>query len=227
MKLKKIGSLFDGSSSGLERRVVVRNNADNFGITEENLTSFLVEDKKRVAPRDHDFSASQHLFDGFKDLERSRGGLPVEVYQSLNTSEIAALFVGDAVAKKYPDLPFVGRRTYNALKEERDVAQMASFLVSIGYNYSPVLAMRNVGFKSHPTKSGDLIRRIDALPKYARDILRESLFRERAIPSRENPKNCDYYDFNLLGAKFGYNRPDSASFYVKSVVSGMRSVYRR
>ena len=174
---------------GLERRIPrLVNNAVNFGIEDENgnLSGFLMADNRKGSAKtiqsDHPFSASQYLFDGFNDLERIYG-LPLMFYQAMNTSEIVAIFVGDAVMKKFPDIQFHGR-SYNQLKQEGNVEEIVSAMVSVGYSYPAVRRVIESGYSSHPVESGDLIKRIAALPEAIKIKLREALVGRRAVPNR-------------------------------------------
>lgn len=207
------------------------NNEVNFGTEDENgnLSGFLVADNRKGSAKtiqsDHPFSASQYLFDGFNDLERIYG-LPLMLYQAMNTSEIVALFVGDAVMKKFPDIQFHGR-SYNQLKQQGNVEEIVSAMVSVGYSYHAVRRVIGRGYSSHPTGSGDLMRRIAALPEVIKIKLREALVGQRAVPNRENPKTFDYDDLNITGRMFGYHTPGSASVYIGSFFRGMKSVYAK
>ncbi len=220
------GNLFTGQDGGLEGRLPrIVNNATDFGFEVGNLASFLAPDETKVVPTDHLYSASQRLFDGFNDLVKIGSTLPREIYQSLNTSEIAALFIGSAVAKKFPYKPLRGK-TYNELKNEADVAEIVSAFVGIGYQYAGIIGMINRGFTGHPTRSGDLKRRIDALPDSTKKMLSFVLLKDRAVPSRENPRNFDYFDPNFVGHRLGYDKRGSAFRYIELVASGMKEVYR-
>jgi len=224
---KDQGILFIGGDGGLERRLPrIVNNATDFGFEVGNLASFLAPDETKVVPTDHIHSASQRLFDGFNDLVKIGSTLPREIYQSLNTSEIAALFIGNVVAKKFPDTHFRKGKTYNELKNEADVAEIVSAFVGIGYQYAAIISMINCGFTGHPTRSGDLKRRIDSLSDNTKKMLSFVLLKDRAVPSRENPRNFDYFDPNFVGHRLGYDKRGSAFRYIELVASGMKEAYR-
>lgn len=231
--MKLIGQhlLFPEIAGRLEERIPkLFNNAVNFGVEDEdnNLSGFVTADTRqgrlKTHPNDHAFSASQYLFDGFNDLEKIYG-LPLRVYQAMNTSEIVALFVGDAVMKKFPDR-VQGRMSYNQLIQNQQVEEIVSAMVSVGYSYPAVKRVIGKGFSSHSTQSGDLKRRIAALPEGIRSELLHALIGSRAIPNREDPKKFDYADPNLDGRRLGYDKPASASFYTGYFVRGMEAVCR-
>ena len=220
-------SLFAEAAGGLERRLpILSNNTINFGVEQGNLEGFLRENKVKVTPRDHAFSASQYLFDGFNDLEIIYG-LPIQVYRAMNTSEIIAFFVGDWVMKKFPDIQFQRGKSYSQLKQDARVEDIVSAMVSIGYKYAAVRHVIGKGFSRHSSKPNDLIRRINSLPDDVKIKLLQALTGQRAVPSRENPKNWDYFDHNIVGQKFGYHTQESAQIYVDSFRRGIESVYRK
>ena len=218
-------ALFASAAGRLEERLPrLVNDANNFGVGPENLESFLKADTVKVARSDHPFSASQHLFDGFNDLEKIYG-LPLQVYQSMNTSEIVALFVGDEVMKRFPVIEFQRGKSYLQLRREGKVEEIVSAMVSVGYKYSAVNQMHGKGCTYHSANPGDLMKRIASLPDDVKKKLMIALLGSRAVPNREDPKKWDYFDPNLLGHQFGYHTAGSAEVYVNWFVNRMKGVY--
>ncbi|HLC61149.1 MAG TPA: hypothetical protein VJJ52_07015 [Candidatus Nanoarchaeia archaeon] len=206
------------------------NDALNFGVEQDNLSSLLVADRRtgehKTLQSDHPFSASQHLFDGFHDLEGVYH-LPIELYQSMNTSEIAALFIGDSVMKRFSEKRFHNGKPYSQLRQEGNVEDIVSSMVGVGYSYPAVRRIIGKGFSKHNTGPGDLKIRIALIRELLKRELLGALIGSRAVPSREIATKYDYFDSNFVGHKFGYHRQASAKVYADAFRRGMESVYRK
>ena len=219
-------SLFPQEQIKLEDRLPrTVNDYPNFGFLEENLISFTFP-QEIVQAVDQEFSAAQHLHDGMRDLERS-DGLPIEIYLYQNTAETAGLFVGNSVAKKFPNISFVKGKSYNDMLKEERVEEIISALVRIGYSYGAVQQMKNKGFIGHSTEYGHLKKRMASLSTDAKEKFLKKFRMKRAVSDRENKHKFDFMDLNLAGKVLGYNTHQTADGYVHLVIPHMKSAYER
>ncbi len=204
-------------SSGLEEKVSGKpsatvNDIKGYGFLENNLGSFRTK-------ANGDYEAAQYLYFGFMDIGR---GIPHEVYQAMDTAEIAAMFIGNWQLKKFGSSSCSNHKkfSYSELKN-KPVDEIVSALVQIGFNYTSVIKMKDKGYNKHPTKRGDLKRRIVTLPSPTQQLFLQAFNRKRAIPNSENSAEFDFYDPNK-GDGLDYT---AAKNYTGRVIELIKSLY--
>ena len=208
--------------SGLEARLQnvprATNNEHGYGFVDGSLDSFL---SKRV----DNYQAVEPLFYGLRDMGRTPG-IPPEIYQAMNTAEIAAMLIGVGELKMFGNGRFTLRSgkeiNYDELKN-KPVEEIISKLVKIGFEYEAVRIMRDKGFTQHSTRRGDLKKRIAELPEDVKNIFTDLFKRERAVSNRQNPSKHDFYD-PTIDARNGY---DAARTYVSQIISYMSTLNSR
>ena len=93
----------------------------------------------------------------------------------------------------------------------------------MGYQWGAVRAIGEKGFNKHPTKSGDLKKRIMALPYNAKEMFLLPFNRTRAVSNADNPEKFDFYDPNSDGK---LDRT-AAMIYTRRVSEHMKDVYNK
>lgn len=193
----KSGTEMVSGVSKLEKMVATApatvNNLNGYGFPEDGcLNSFL-----SMAPGNYE--SAQHLYYGMRDMENGRG-IPHEIYQVMNTAEIAAMFIGNAVLKIKGKVKIrqgeVDREIeYLRLKYE-PVEGIISELVVIGFQYNAIRRMQKKGFSKYETGKDSLKRRISALPESTKKMFLLPFNRKMAISNRDNREGFDFYDPN-------------------------------
>lgn len=194
------------------------NNMEGYGFIEGSLTSFL-------GMQSGNYHAARDLFYGLIDLSRMDRAAAHEIYQLMNTADIAAMFIGIARLKELGTVTI--RRTgriinYEELQREAAVENIISKLVQIGYSFNAVDMMKNKGFNEHPTFYNSLKKRIARLSPEAKQKFTNAFLRSRPISHRERPERFDFYDV-------GEGRTDytAADIYTKAAIEHMKTLYAR
>ncbi len=190
------------------------NSLEAYGLTEENLNYFHTN-----VPGN--YKAAKYLFYGMHNFERDGIGVPSQVYQSLPTGTIAAMFIGDAELKSSPSLSAKGKSKriyrYSELKD-KSTEEIIPALVDVGFKYNAVRELYKNGYK--PNKKENLKEIIGALPENVRKMFELAFKRPRAKPYHEN-KEGGFYDPNFDASL----SQKTARIYTRLVAAFMKSCY--
>lgn len=153
----------NGTSRGIENVV---NNMPVYGVAGGNLNTFASDSV-------NDYYSLQHFSHGLIDMERISPNILHELFQRMNTVEIAAMLVGYGKIKTNGrvKLERAGRKTkfisYGQFGRE-SFESIISRLVGIGFGYVSIKRMQKKGFREHDTNPNALRARMSKLPDYVK-----------------------------------------------------------
>ena len=203
-----------GELFGLEDRL--KNNAENYGFSECALSPFL-------ARTDNNYQAAMYLFYGINDAERIGGNsINKEVYESLNTSEIAAMLIGLAKIKLNGKFYRGKVIEYSDLREKK-AGEIIPELIKAGRGYHGTRVMAERGFAGHNKSESSLFQRISYLSAESREGFEEVFRKKMAVSSSKNSRDYDFMDPNTGG------KLDStgAKIYLTHFLSKIKAVYAK
>ena len=197
--------------------VPIINSLPGYGFLEGSLKSFHGRSSRNFSDN---YQAAENLFYGLIDMVLK--GVPHEIYEVMNTQDIAAMAIGYSILKRWGRAIIKG---YTEIKyhglTKRQVEDIIPTLVAIGYQYTAVRNMRRKGFTQHSTRRHDLRNRITALPN---DIKRKFLISFKKPMARSSRDNSHYYDF-IDPNSDGTNNHIGTIIYTTHVIDLMQKLY--
>ena len=194
----------------------VTNDAENYGFSEKVLKAYHTK-------IDNNYQAAMYLFYGIHNVHRTDGtSINREIYESLNTSEIAAMLIGFAKIKLRGSFYRGKTVNYSELKEKK-AEEVIPELIKAGKNYNGTRTMADRGFTSHDMSEKSLMKRVSSLSREAKEGFETLSRRKMAVSSSQNSIDYDFIEPNVDGKL----DQAGAKAYLNHFLGKISAVYKR
>jgi hypothetical protein len=194
----------------------------------QQLPKSIVNSKKAYGITETGMSyLKNHNPTNYNALERILSGIhncdvPHKILRELNSSEILALYLGVGQLKTYNYIPKKDDEIRFVEFMNLEFPEQMSLLVGYGYEYSGIRVIKGRGYSEHPTKPGDLKRRMNEIhPSLFQEFI-DSLGKP-TVKSDKCDKINSYHDPNIDGPKDGVGRKN----YIHRIVTEISHIFER